>query len=73
MGALIMWYKFDSLEHFETWHNQIKTQLGIPMDDGITVNYTELMTRANGELFAYVDEPYAEGLTLTNRPDPVLL
>ena len=63
-----MWYKFDSVEHFDSWHNLIKEQLGIPMADGITTAYTDLLTRDNGELFAWVDEQYAEGLTPTDGP-----
>ena len=63
-----MFYIFTSQEHFDTWHSVIKEQLAIPMADGITTAYTELLTKDDGELYAYVDEQYAEGLTPTTPP-----
>jgi len=63
-----MWYKFDSTEQFNTWHEQIKTLLGIPLPDGITTEYTELLTKDDGELYAWVDEEYANGLQQTTKP-----
>ena len=63
-----MWYKFNSIEEFDAWHTAIKNQLGIPLPDGISIAYTDLLTRDNGELFAWVDEQYAQGLTPTDAP-----
>jgi len=63
-----MWYKFNSQEHFNTWHEQIKTQLGIPLPDGITTSYTNLLVKDNGELYAFVEDKYAQGLEQTDKP-----
>lgn len=64
-----MYYKFNSQEHFNIWHEQIKTLLGIPLPDGITTFYTELLTKDNGELYAFVEEQYADGLEITTKPE----
>jgi hypothetical protein len=67
-GDYKMYYSFISQEHFDSWHTVIKEQLGIPMADGITIAYTELLQKDDGELYAYVDEEFAEGLTATTPP-----
>ena len=64
-----MYYKFESQEHFNLWHNNLKEQLGYPLNDGITTNYTELLTKDNGELYAFVDEQYSNGLEITTKQD----
>lgn len=63
-----MFYKFESREQFDNWHNNIKEQLGYPLADGITVEYTELLQKDNGELFAFVDDELADGLIVTDKP-----
>lgn len=63
-----MFYLFNSVEHFNLWHENIKKQLGYPLNDGITTEYTELLTKDDGELYAWVDEEYANGLQQTTKP-----
>jgi hypothetical protein len=67
MGYL-MYYLFDSQEHFAEWHANLKATLGYPLEDGITTEYTKLLTKDNGELYAFVDEELAAGLTQTEKP-----
>lgn len=64
----MMFYKFDSVEEFDLWHKNIKMKLGYPLNDGITTAYTELLTKDDGELYAFVDDEYAQGLLPTNPP-----
>ena len=75
------WYKFESVDTFNAWHNEVKTQLGLPklsVDENGTPcepmveNYTQLIT--NGDrLIAYSEPEYANGLYETRPPDPVKL
>jgi hypothetical protein len=58
-----MWSKFNTLEDFNTWHEAIKQQLGIPLPDGITTAYTEAHLVEDGTYSAWVDTEYATGLT----------
>ena len=64
-----MWARFETLEAFEIWHTQIKEQLGIPLPDGISTQYTEASLTYDGSYCAFVEDEYANGLTLTElRP-----
>jgi hypothetical protein len=63
-----MWAKFETLEAFDLWHNQIKEQLGIPLPDGITTAYTQTQLLADGSYCAFVEDEYSEGLVVTERP-----
>lgn len=58
-----MWARFETIEEFETWHESIKTALGIPLPDGITTEYTEAFQVSDGSYSAWVEESEAEGLT----------
>ena len=62
-----MFYEFDSKEHFDQWHNQLKIELGYPLEDGITTEYTKLEVKENGQFYAFVDEIHATGLIQTDR------
>ncbi len=66
-----MYYKFDSVEDFDAWHNNIKEELGYPLEDGITTEYTELHTKTDGELYAFVDDELATGLIATDKPTDI--
>jgi hypothetical protein len=57
-----MWAKFETLQAFNLWHTQIKEQLGIPLNDGITTAYTEAHLVDDGTYIAWVDDEYSEGL-----------
>lgn len=63
-----MYYTFNSQEEFDIWHSNLMDQLGYPKADGITTQYTKLEIKTNGELYAFVDEIYAEGLSVTDKP-----
>lgn len=57
-----MYYKFDSMSHFNEWHQIVKQILGIPMDDGITTEYTQPIIIEENQIIAFSDEEYAENL-----------
>ena len=57
-----MWAKFNTLEEFNTWHQVIKEQLGIPLPDGITTAYTEAHVVEDNTYSAWVDDEYSDGL-----------
>lgn len=68
-------YKWDSLEDFNTWHNNLKQQLNYPLEninqatglpDGtFTDTYTSAI-QIDNKWVAVVEDIYAEGLTSTN-------
>jgi hypothetical protein len=72
-----MWYKWDSLEAFDAWHNSLMVELGYPL---ISVNQatglpdptaqgTETYTQGyevEGKIIAVVDLEYANELTPTD-------
>lgn len=73
------WYKWESIESFNTWHEAIKIQLGLPKpsitEDGseviggvITDEYTNPITVAQNDIRAVVETDYAEGLILSEDP-----
>lgn len=69
-----MWAKFETLEAFNLWHNQIKEQLGIPLSDGITTAYTQAQLIADGSYSAWVEQEYFDGLIeglppISKRPE----
>ncbi len=70
------WYKFDSAEDFNVWHNTIKTALGYPFlsvdaegnsCEPLNTEYTSVEF-INDEFKAWVDQDNAEGLTPTSAP-----
>ncbi len=73
------WYKWDSIESFDSWHSEIKLELGLPkpsiyasgeiVPDGvINDEYTLPVIVAVNDVRALVQEQYANGLTLTTDP-----
>jgi len=74
------WYKWESIESFNTWHTAIKIKLGLPKssitEDGleviggvITDKYTNPITVAENDIRAVVDADHAEGLILSEDPN----
>lgn len=62
-----MWFEFASLEEFNTWHDALCLELGIP--DGVTLAYTHAY-EVDGKFIAVVEEQYSEGLTPTDLRIP---
>jgi len=73
------WYIWTSITSFNTWHKQIKIQLGIPkpsvdefgevVPDGvINDEYTKPVIVAKNDVRALVQEQYSEGLTPSESP-----
>ena len=65
-----MFAKWETIEDFNLWHTQIKEQLGIPLPDGVTTEYTEAIPLGDGSFCAFVHDEYAEGLIETTQPLP---
>jgi hypothetical protein len=77
MGYLMAknFYEWDSLELFNVWHNNLKLQLGYPIEntnqatglgDGtFTESYTTPI-QIDDKWIAVVEDTYADNLTLTN-------
>ena len=63
-----MWYEWDSLESFNTWHTSICSALGIPNEQ--TTDYTKPF-EVDGKWIAVVHNSEATGLTPTNLRLPV--
>ena len=74
------WYKWTSLELFNTWHEAIKTELGLPKQsvniDGseviggvVTDKYTNAIVVAENDVRAVVELNYADGLILSVDPN----
>lgn len=70
------WYKFDSEETFNVWHQEVKTKLGLPrlsIDSSgnevepLVENYTILIVDED-RLVAYSEPEYAVGLYETRKP-----
>lgn len=70
------WYEFTSEESFNSWHQIIKNELGLPkmsIDqnglpcDPIIENYTQLLFNDN-RFIAFVDPEHSEGLVETKPP-----
>ena len=57
-----MWYEFNSLEEFNSWHTTICESLGIP--DEFTTEYTKAF-EVDGKWIAVVHDNEATGLTPT--------
>lgn len=57
-----MWYEWESIEAFESWHEAKCTELGLP--NGLTTAYTQAY-EVEGRFIAFVEDEHAEGLTAT--------
>ena len=73
------WYKWDSLESFDTWHNEIKEQLNLPKmsvdiageivpNAIINSAYTQVYHIGENDYRALVANQYADGLELSDNP-----
>lgn len=73
------WYKWDSIESFNTWHEGIKAELGLPKssvtEDGLAVpdgvitdQYTNAFIVAEDDIRAMVENEYSEGLKASENP-----
>lgn len=58
-----MFYEFNSLEDFNTWHDNLCQQHNIL--DKHTTAYT-IATEVSGKWIAYVEDKYSSGLTETS-------
>ena len=59
------WYEFDTRELFDTWHAKLNAKLGYPNTETGTLEYTQAY-EIEGKWISYIDDIYAEGLTLTD-------
>lgn len=75
----MIWVKWNSLDSFNTWHDEIKTILGLPKpsinEDGeivedavITDSYVSPLIVAEDDIRALIDEVYADGLETSASP-----
>ena len=73
------WVKFDSIELFNAWHNEIKASLGMPYaainafgseveSAQVTSDYTKPHIVASDDVRADVEPAVAEGLVLAESP-----
>ena len=73
------WYKWNSIEAFNDWHNAIKSELGLPkksmnsdsqvIENGvITDSYTIAHEIAENDVRAFVAIEYAENLIPSENP-----
>jgi hypothetical protein len=73
------WYKWQSLADFDSWHNQIKEQLGIPKlssnsdgnivdDSTITDSYTTPFIVSDSDVRAVVENKHNAGLVPSEQP-----
>jgi hypothetical protein len=82
MGAVMswQWYEWDNTELFDTWHQEIKSQLGLPKlsvnSEGneifpLIAEYTEAVV-SGSKVIAMVEEKYANDLVSTDLRPPKL-
>ena len=75
----MVWVKWDSIQNFNTWHNAIKAELGLPSlsvdaqgivipDSLINENYIIPVIVANNDIRANIDNQYATDLEVTDSP-----
>jgi len=72
------WYFFESMELFNTWHNNLKSELGYPLpsidEDGkivgepFTTDYTSAYEVSENDVRAIVEDKYSDGLILCEPP-----
>jgi len=75
------WVKWDSIEDFNTWHNAIKAELGLPKpsvdaegnvieDSVINTDYILPIIVSDIDIRANVSDDYAAGLVTSENPYP---
>ena len=73
------WYKFDSLNDFNVWHQNIKEKLGYPkisvdingnemLDATITDSYTLPIIISNEDIRVFINDDFSEGLVSSESP-----
>lgn len=72
------WYTFDSIKSFNEWHETLKEILGYPLPslnaegnvigEPFTTDYTSFIKVSANDFRAVVEDKYAEGLTLSEKP-----
>jgi len=72
------WVKFDSIDSFNAWHDQVKAALGIPSSaidaagnevaGQVTTAYTQPHIVSDSDIRADVEVNFIEGLTLSENP-----
>lgn len=74
------WYEWELLADFETWHETIKTELGLPklsvdrngnQCEPMIQNYTQAI-ETEGKAIAMVEDSHANDLILTDLRPPVV-
>jgi len=77
----MIWVKWDSIDQFDLWHDAIKTELGLPkMSVGkngeidptavVSTDYVLPTIVAENDIRALISEIYAEGLEISENPQP---
>ena len=75
----MIWVKFSDIESFNLWHEDVKATLGLPkpslneageiVEDAIvTDSYVVPIIVADGDIRAFIDELYADGLATSSNP-----
>ena len=72
------WYTFDSIQSFNTWHEALKQALGYPLPsidaegnvigEPFTTDYTFVIKVVDNDFRAVVEDEYAKGLILSEKP-----
>lgn len=81
MGNAVNWYKFNSIEDFDNWHNAIIKELNLPKpsvnnngavvaDAIITNSYTHPFIISDTDIRVYISPDYADGLSPSENPYP---
>lgn len=73
------WYTFESEELFNTWHEALKARLGYPIPsidfkgnvigEPYSTDYAQFIKVDETDYRAYIEDIYAEGLTLSTKPE----
>lgn len=75
----MIWVKFESLEAFNSWHDEIKTLLGLPKistdaegnpapEATITTDYVLPIVVSDDDVRALIDEEYVGDLETSHTP-----
>lgn len=59
------WYEWETKESFDSWLNALNQELGYPNLETNTLTYTEGY-EVEGKVISYIEDIYANGLTLTD-------
>jgi hypothetical protein len=72
------WVTFDSIQSFNAWHNQVKTDLGLPLpaldasgnqvEGQMSSEYTTAWIVSETDIRADIEDKYLFELTLSENP-----